>query len=245
MSKNELMKNSSAVANDFSSVDSVHQRACLTLDRSDCLRLIRFPVKIINIIRQAILDSWPRGLKNETEYAGSYEFKFRGNPWLGHGAAAVESRAMMMSIISALYHEGWHLTTATYVSKRQQDNDSLIFCLDVPPPLTSFFAVSFNERDKLRLIGAPYDLISVVRETIGTKDIEREEWIYSEAAYQFKLRNHPWTAIGYEMIAIRMKLLDLLDCFASFGWALHASINLSTDHDGCHIDTWFFRQSSQ
>ncbi|CAF5098400.1 unnamed protein product, partial [Rotaria sp. Silwood1] len=27
MSKNELMKNSSAVANDFSSVGSVHQRA--------------------------------------------------------------------------------------------------------------------------------------------------------------------------------------------------------------------------
>jgi hypothetical protein len=92
-----------------------------------------------------------------------------------------------MSIISALYHHGWYLLASTDVSKKQGDKDSLIFQLGVPPPATSFFAVSFNESDKLRLIGAPPDLISAVQQTLGINEIQREEWIYAQTAYQFKL----------------------------------------------------------
>jgi hypothetical protein len=92
-----------------------------------------------------------------------------------------------MSILSALYHHGWYLLTSTDVSKKQQDKDSIIFQLGVPPPATSFFAVSFNEWDKLRLIGVPPELIPPVHQAIGTSEIQREEWIYNQNAYQFKL----------------------------------------------------------
>jgi len=92
-----------------------------------------------------------------------------------------------ISILSALHHHGWYLLTSTDVSKKEQDKDTLIFQLGVPPPATSFFAVSFNEYDKLRLIGAPPELISAVQQTIGTSEIQREEWVYSGKAYQFKL----------------------------------------------------------
>jgi hypothetical protein len=92
-----------------------------------------------------------------------------------------------MSVLSALHHNGWYLLTSTDVSKKQADKDTLIFQLGVPPPTTSFFAVSFNEGDKLRLIGAPHELISAVQQTIGASAIQREEWIYSQTAYQFKL----------------------------------------------------------
>jgi len=73
-----------------------------------------------------------------------------------------------MSVLSALHHHGWNLLTSTDVSKKEQDKDTLIFQFDIPPAATSFFAVSFNELDKLRLIGAPPQLISAVQQTIGT-----------------------------------------------------------------------------
>jgi hypothetical protein len=92
-----------------------------------------------------------------------------------------------MSVLSALHHHGWYLLTSTDISKKQQDKDSLIFQLGVPPAPTSFFAVSFNEWDKLRLIGAPPELISAVQQTLGASSIQSEEWVYSRTAYQFKL----------------------------------------------------------
>jgi hypothetical protein len=92
-----------------------------------------------------------------------------------------------MTILSALHHHGWYLLTSTDVSKKQQDKDSIIFQLGVPPPATSFLSVSFNEWDKLRLIGAPPELISSVHRAIGTNEIQREEWVYDQSAYQFKL----------------------------------------------------------
>ncbi len=90
-------------------------------------------------------------------------------------------------VLSALYHHGWYLLTATDISKKEHDKDSLIFQLGVPPPPTSFFAISFNELDKLRLICAPHELNSAVQRTLGPANIQGEEWRDNGLAYQFKL----------------------------------------------------------
>ncbi|CAF3029619.1 unnamed protein product [Rotaria sp. Silwood2] len=245
MSKNELNIIGTTVANELPPAYSLHQHACLTLNWTDRLRLILFPATIIDVIRQAILYSWPHGIQGEKQYAGAYEFKLYGTPWHGQGNQAVECRVMMLSILSALHHHGWYLLMSTDVSKKQQDKDSLIFQLGAPQPATSFFAVSFNEGDKLRLIGAPHELIRAVQQTIGIDEIQREEWVYSQAAYQFKLRGYPWVGNGDEAVTSRMKLLALLDCFTSFGWQLHGSIDMSIGYQGCDTDTWFFRRSNQ
>ncbi|CAF1260632.1 unnamed protein product [Rotaria sp. Silwood1] len=245
MSRNTLNKISTSLANNLPRDYSFHQHACITLNRSDRLRLIRFPAAIISVVRQAIQTSWPWGLQNEKEYASAYEFKLKGYPWHGQGSEAVEARAMMMSVLSALYHQGWYLVASTDVSKKKSDKDSLIFQLGIPPPSTSFFAVSFNERDKLRLIGASHELIRAVQQTIDKDTIQREEWIYSETAYQFKLVGYPWEADGDEAVTSRIKLLALLDCFTSFGWQLYASIDMSIGFEGRDTDTWFFRRTNQ
>jgi hypothetical protein len=63
----------------------------------------------------------------------------------------------------------------------------LIFQHGIIPPRTSFFAISFNEFDKLRLIGAPPELIPAVQQSLGLSDIQREEWLDEGIVYQFKL----------------------------------------------------------
>jgi hypothetical protein len=99
MSKGEFNTASTGITSGFPPAYLRHQHACLTLNRTDRLRLIRFPASIIDIVRQTILSSWPRGLKNEKPYAGSYEFKLNGNPWWGHAIESVESCTMMYVFI--------------------------------------------------------------------------------------------------------------------------------------------------
>lgn len=91
------------------------------------------------------------------------------------------------SILSALYHNGWHLLTASSIVRGHGGKDTLIFQPGVSATETSFFAVSFNEGDKLRLIGAPSELIAAARQAIRPSIVQREEWILSNTAYQFKL----------------------------------------------------------
>ncbi len=74
---------------------SLHQHACITLNSTDRFRLIRFPSDIIDVVRQAIMNSWPRGLQREEDYLGAYEFKLNGNPWWGQGDEAISSRVLM------------------------------------------------------------------------------------------------------------------------------------------------------
>ncbi len=74
---------------------SLHQHACITLNSSDRLRLIRFPPAIIDVIRHTIETSWLRGLQREEEYSEAYEFKLSGNPWWSQGDEAISSRVLM------------------------------------------------------------------------------------------------------------------------------------------------------
>jgi len=85
-------RNTTAVA---LSANKTHQHACITLDSSDRLRLIRFPPVIINVVRQAIEVSWPRNIKSEQQYTDAHEFKLHGNPWHDRKEEAVPTRIMM------------------------------------------------------------------------------------------------------------------------------------------------------
>jgi hypothetical protein len=94
-----MSKNERSEAADPPPAYSLHNHACVTLNRGDRLRLIRFPPTIIDVVRQAITNSWPRGLQSEQDYSGAHEFKLNGNPWFGQGFDAVPSRIMMYHLI--------------------------------------------------------------------------------------------------------------------------------------------------
>ncbi|CAF0821383.1 unnamed protein product [Adineta ricciae] len=218
------------------------QHACVSLNMSDRLRLIRFPPAIIDIVRQAIIESWSRGIHKEKQEADFYEFKLHGNPWWGQGEEAVPSRTLVIYVLSALHNRGWFLLSSTDISKKALDKDCLIFQLGPPPKQTSFFSVAFDDYDKLRLINVPPELIPAVRQSLGQEIIQREEWRDGGHAYQFKLRGNPWISNGEDATNTRLRLLSLLDCFIQYGWVLHASIDISQGHEGRDVDSWFLRR---
>lgn len=65
----------------------------------------------------------------------------------------------MVHILHTLAANGYHLVACTDMSKRGPDKDTLIF-RPGPPAQRWFFAVSFNEFDKIRLIDSPNDEVT-------------------------------------------------------------------------------------
>jgi hypothetical protein len=54
---------------------------CLQLSRNDHLRLINLPPDLIQVARQTILETWPKGIQKEGDFEGcAWEFKLKGNP---------------------------------------------------------------------------------------------------------------------------------------------------------------------
>jgi hypothetical protein len=77
----------------------------------------------------------------------------------GFGGEAVPSRRLVIHIIHSLSIFGWHLHTSTDLAKKGFDKDTLIF-RSGSRINKYFFAVSFNEYDKVRLIDSPSENIT-------------------------------------------------------------------------------------
>jgi len=222
--------------------------ACITLNMTDRLRLLQFPPDVINVVRDGLKGSWQRGIQDERIYAGAHEFKLRGNPWMAQGSEAAPARVMLTAVISCLYHQGWSLIGSTDVSKKNNDKDSLFFRHNsaIPPQPSTFFSISFNEDDKLRLINAPPDVTPLIQNVLAVHK-QKESWKVPNVAYEFKLKGYPWKADGEATVATRLMLLQILGALGSVGFELYASIDMCAgpngdDNDGADTDTWILRR---
>lgn len=90
-------------------------------------------------------------------------------------------------MLSALYHRGWIFVFGTDITKKVQDKDTLFFRPGPLPSPCDFFAISFNEGDKLRLIGAPPATINAVKQAVAPL-LQDQKWKVQDIAYQFKFK---------------------------------------------------------
>jgi hypothetical protein len=85
---------------------------------------------------------------------------------------------------------------STDISQKAQDKDLLVFReADLPPPC-QFLAISFNDSDRLRIIGGssnpsapsviPYDVINATKNVWGG-NVQKEQWKVPGMAWEFKL----------------------------------------------------------
>lgn len=218
--------------------------ASISLHRSDRIRLLQFPQGDITGLRNVIRNNWHRGIQAEQKYAMSHEFKLLGNPWYGQGADAIPARILMRSVFAYLYSVGWILHGSTDVSKKQLDKDTLFFRKQqAPPPPAEWISISFNQRDRLRLIGADPTLIAAFKSIlVSLRLLQSESWKdKSQNAYEFKIHGYPWMASGEETMSTRFLLLKMLETLEEHGWSLYASIdqNQSTSENTSETDTWF------
>lgn len=224
--------------------------AAISLHKSDRIRLLQFPQSDIVAIRGIIKKSWPRGIQDERTYSSSYEFKLSGYPWSGQGPDAIPSRIVMRGIFAYLFSIGWILHASTDISKKEFDKDTLIFRKQqTPPPESEWISISFNQRDRLRLIGANTELIASFRELLKSMRLLQEEFWKDKYnnAWEFKINGYPWYAMGEETVKTRLLVLRMVETLETHGWSLYSSLDQSNGHgeNTSEADSWFCVRDKQ
>jgi hypothetical protein len=221
--------------------------ACMSLHGVDRIRFLQLPPENIFDLRSVIQTSWYLGIQAVQTHSLSHEFKLNGSPWKGQGSDAIPSRIVMGSILAYLYSVGWILQASTNVSKMEYDKDTLIFRKqETPPPETDWIAISFNQSNRLRLIGANTQLICAFRTMLkGTKLFRGEGWKdKSRKTWEFKIQGSPWIASGEEKMVVKLLLLKLVETLERHGWSLYASVdqNAASMGPSGKTDSWFCKR---
>jgi hypothetical protein len=226
--------------------------ASISLHKSNKIRFLQFENDDIVGVREVINHFWPQKLHSEREYAASYEFKLHGNPWGGQGNEAVPARIVMREIFAYLYSVGWILHVTTDVSKKPFEKDTLIFRNQgKPPPPADWLAISFNQRDRLRLIGADENLIAAFKLLMKNMRLWDSDGWKDEClnAFEIRLHDHPWVATGEDTVTARALLLKMLETLEHHGWSVYCSLDQSNGHGtgSPEADSWYClrRQSWQ
>lgn len=213
----------------------------ISFNLTDRIRLIGLSADVIDLMRDAITRSWGR-IQNESDYYGTFEFKLVGNPWRGQGNDAVPSRRLLAAILTTMARLGWNLLQAADVSKKPYDKDTLFFEKGMPDPDAELFAMSFNMRDRIRIIDAPSFAVCIT-------DAIQTQWrngIQSTRDYhgsiEFKLSGNPWYPNGSETVYGRMLLCQIIANVRAKGYKLYGSIDISIGHEGMDLESWIFRR---
>ncbi|TQW00487.1 hypothetical protein V2A60_001566 [Cordyceps javanica] len=245
-----------ATVGSSSSADAPFQTsfASLSLHMSDRIRLVQFGADDVAAVRDVIRQAWREGIQAERPYSVSYEFKLRGRPWSGSGtgAYAVPAIMLMRDLFACLYARGWIMTASTDVSRKELDKDTLIFRRQAagPPPPASWMAVSFKQGDKIRLLGAPEDLVGAVRTLLAEMRLLQAHAVKdaARAQYEFKMYGYPWSASGESTMLSRLLILRLVEVLERHGWSLYASIDQNSGPSGdssySETDCWYCVKSS-
>ncbi|KAJ6781982.1 hypothetical protein PWT90_01268 [Aphanocladium album] len=227
--------------------------ASLSLHMSDRIRFVQFGKDDIAAVRTVIQQVWREGVQAERPYSVSYEFKLRGRPWSGSGtgAYAVPAITLMRDIFACLYARGWIMTSSTDISRKEFDKDTLIFRRQgAAPPPASWMALSFKQGDKIRLLGAPQDLLGAMGSMLTSMRLLQAQSVKnaSQAQYEFKLHGYPWSATGEATMQARLLILRMVELLERHGWSLYASIDQNSGPSGdsgySETDVWYCVKSS-
>ncbi|RDW89644.1 hypothetical protein BP6252_01676 [Coleophoma cylindrospora] len=232
--------------------------AAFSLHGLDKLRFLQIPEAEVPALRAVIQSSWHRGIQREQLYGGSLEFKLHGNPWGHRSTDAIPSRVIIACLIQHLYHAGWRLVVATDCTKLLFDKDALLFRRNnarnvlpgfedspggfvEPREEVDVLVVSFNEADRLRLIGAEESLVQSIRALLKSMwKLQSESWRdRARNAWEFKLNGRPWLATGFEAMTTRKLLLKCLETLERHGWCLYASVDQNAHREGVDLDVWY------
>ncbi|KAG0378359.1 hypothetical protein BGX24_004017 [Mortierella sp. AD032] len=108
----------------------------------------------------------PSVISREQDYNGAHELKMHGKPGIGSGLDHIPACRLVLEVVRDMATQGWNLV-------HSMDKDSMFFETVDPNSVTGLdlqnadmFCISFGSRDKLRVIGASWEVVNVVRRAI-------------------------------------------------------------------------------
>ena len=208
--------------------------AMLSLNSTDCLRVLNLGTEEVGMIRSIIKSYWPRGVQAEGAKAGYYEFKLKGTPWYADGTDAVASRLLMSHLFEAMKAVGWEVHASLDVSRKLRDK-SVIVLRSCTPSQDKHICISFNEADKIRILNST-EMVGPLRDTISQWHAGIQWEMEYGGSYEFKMRGVPWSGIQDKSCAVVLAT-DILRTMHRHGWKLLCCVDMSGKLD---VDSWFF-----
>eukprot|EP01061_Rhynchopus_euleeides_P028144 TRINITY_DN457_c0_g1_i3.p1 TRINITY_DN457_c0_g1~~TRINITY_DN457_c0_g1_i3.p1 ORF type:complete len:421 (+),score=105.19 TRINITY_DN457_c0_g1_i3:286-1548(+) len=238
----------------FTQSQPSHDRfAMLSLNSTDCLRLLGLGVEEVGIVRSTIGSYWS-AIQQESSTDYYHEFKLKGTPWWSDGTDAVASRMLVTQLLQALKAVGWRVECAVDVTsklrrlgKNMTEKSSLLL-RSCPPAQEHHMCISFNESDKVRVLNCP-DMVDALRSTL------QRGWPYGISrernyggAHEFKLNGHPWWVAAQRSLSASLAM-DIMHTMEQHGWTLVCACDTSAkfvamSHSGIgfsgDVDSWYF-----
>lgn len=224
---------------------------CLSLNSSDKIRILA-PENIQTLIKNSVEATWPLGIQREKMLGLSLELKLKGTPWNAWSNDSIEGFSiplMMCEIMSNLYKAGWIFSGAIDTGKTQYSLNALYFKY-APGEIkkedldnTSFFALSLNKSDRVRLHRSTNDLEQIMTNPnwgmpqLWPRGIQETTTIHN--ALDFKLKGNPWLSNESEAVDSRRLLSNIFNLLSRYGWSLYATCDLTKNLS--NKSTFFFR----
>ncbi|PAA83367.1 hypothetical protein BOX15_Mlig011687g1, partial [Macrostomum lignano] len=214
----------------------------LSLNRRDRLRLMGTSEQsevedkdcnqLMDVIRECVLNYWPKGLRQERDWYGARELHLTGSPWWTEGSDSVHSRLLITLLLQRLRQIGWRVVETVDVCRRLSDKSILLFERS-PPRSTLHCCISLNGTSLLRFINAPEDVVSAMRHVVSDNYARgiKSEKIYA-GYHQIHLRGQPWSAFsGNDHMHGRHLMLAVLSAMRQdLGWSLVCSADVSAKY---------------
>ena len=196
---------------------------CVGFSDSDKIQFTNLPSQLMDPIKDTIRTSWTMGIQRVDEENGVLQFKLAGTPWswtANNNQESIMSKMLLQAIFTTLHRYQWVYHVNVNLNR---DQDCLIFGHDPEVntyEIPQFCMMSFGQGDRLRLINASDDVISMIRKIIeanwspGRIQDERE----FHGSYEFKISGHPWNSVREESARARYLMLKIFQEMLQHSW---------------------------
>lgn len=108
--------------------------------------------------------------------------------------------------------------------------------------------VTFKQGDKIRLLGAPPDLVDAMAAMLAGMCLLQARTAKAPQQHELKLHGYPRSASGEATMHARLLILRMVEVLERHGWSLYASIDQKNGPGGdgsySETDCWYCVKSS-
>uniref|UniRef100_A0A9J2PE32 Reverse transcriptase Ty1/copia-type domain-containing protein n=1 Tax=Ascaris lumbricoides TaxID=6252 RepID=A0A9J2PE32_ASCLU len=198
---------------------------CLSLSALDKLQLVNAPDDAGRILMECVDDLYQK----HTNAEDFFEVQMKGYLWSTATAeVGFRSRQLLLDIFHRFHELGYRYYGTANIKGTA---DCIFFISDSDDVGTrEYCMLSLNASDRIRLIGAPDEVINVVGECLdrhwkrGVQDAKRRD---GGAYFEYKLKGFPWHTWGTESVDSQLVLTIILQQLITVGWAVVTALDVS------------------
>ncbi|ORX35441.1 hypothetical protein BD324DRAFT_582319 [Kockovaella imperatae] len=233
----------------------------LTLSSTSTLSFIALPLAMRPIVLDAVQRAWKKGIQRSgnVDYApelmkkhkdkgcegGVWEVTLKGSCWMPTSQEKVQSKRILVNLMTEFAREGYSLTSSFRTSKKDSGKDTLMFLRGEPDPDPVFFSVAFHSSDRVWIIDSPADVGQVIEEGIKQSWLDGVQAARTRERHcrEIRLRGNPWTAHSTSALisarCIQLVIMKLIT-HSSRGYDFVGSVDMADLEEG-ELPTTFYR----